>query len=68
MKQIIRRVVLVKQVNLNLKVYKLKVTFNNKIKEVGMAGIRKIIKILKIKKQAQKKNLHQNLHQSWVPQ
>ena len=43
------------QVNLNNKVNKLKITFSNRIKQVGMAGIRQlIIEIQKIKKQAQK--------------
>ena len=52
------------QVNLNNKVNKLKITFSNRIKQAGMAGIRQlIIEILKIKKQAQKKKLHQSLHQ-----
>ena len=52
------------QVNLNNKVNKLKITFSNRIKQAGMAGIRQvIIEIQKIKKQAQKKKLHQSLHQ-----
>ena len=51
------------QVNLNNKVNKLKITFSNRIKQAGMAGIKQAIKIQKIKKQAQKKKLHQSLHQ-----
>jgi hypothetical protein len=60
---VFQRVLQVKQVNLNNKVNKLKITFSNRIKQAGMAGIRQLIEILKIKKQAQKKKLHQSLHQ-----
>ena len=60
---VFQRVLQVKQVNLNNKVNKLKITFSNRIKQAGMAGIKQLIEILKIKKQAQKKKLHQSLHQ-----
>ena len=61
---VFQRIPQVKQVNHNNKVNKLKITFSNRIKQAGMAGIRQvIIKILKTKKQAQKKKLHQSLHQ-----
>ena len=60
MQQIVQRI---PQVNHNNKVNKLKITFSNRIKQAGMAGIKQAIKIQKIKKQAQKKKLHQSLHQ-----
>jgi len=61
MQKIVQRI---PQVNYNNKVNKLKITFSNRIKQAGMAGIRQlIIEIQKIKKQAQKKKLHQSLHQ-----
>jgi len=60
---VFQRILQVKQVNLNNKVNKLKITFSNRIKQAGMAGIKQLIEILKIKKQAQKKKLHQSLHQ-----
>ena len=62
-KLVFQRILQVKQVNLNNKVNKLKITFSNRIKQAGMAGIKQLIEILKIKKQAQKKKLHQSLHQ-----